>query len=123
MKKLITMIGMGALLCLVPACKKSNIMPGEASASNETEQRGLPQNPLPVVNTSMYVMLTSKPCATPQKEFNSVLVDIRSVSVYNQTTGWQEFKTIASGWDLVALQQGAIPGLNITDRLKVNHGT
>jgi hypothetical protein len=122
MKKLITMIGLGAVLCSVPACKKSNIAPKEATASNSIEQRdpGLPLQPVEG-NTSLYVMLASKACLSPQKEYTSLKVDIRGIRFYTAEEGWQALPTIDAGWDLVSMQQG--PGLNITNVKAVSPGT
>jgi hypothetical protein len=122
MKKLITMIGLGAALCLVPACKKSNIAPKEATASNSIEQRdpGLPLQPVEQ-NTSLYVMLASKACLSPQKEYTSLKVEIRGIRFYTAEEGWQALPTIDAGWDLVSMQQGT--GLNITNVKTVSPGT
>lgn len=108
------MIGIGAALCMVPSCKKSDIKPQEAAASNTQQQE---QN-----GTTMYVMLASKPCSTPQKDYTSVIVDIRSIRVYNTLHGWEELPSIAGKWDLVNMQKENIPGLNITERVAVNSG-
>lgn len=124
MKKLITIIGMGAMLCMVPACKKSDIKPQnlqEVTAS--TAKQGQPAAPVNQNNTSMYVMLASKTCANPQKEYSSLIVDIKSVKIYSDKYGWEELPAFVNGWDLVSMQQANITGLNITDRLPVHSGT
>lgn len=123
MKKLITMIGMGALLCLAPSCNKSKIMPQETAAVNTEAQRApAPQDPFVQVNTSFYVMLASTFCSNPEKQYTSLMLDIKGVRVFNPATGWQDLKTVPAGWDLVYSQQGIAPGWNITERMPVNPG-
>lgn len=125
MKKLITMIGMGTLLCLVPSCKKSNLMPREASETgtvNNTLQREPgPSLPMDQNSTSMYVMFSSKSCSMPQREFTSLLLDLKGIEVYTDGYGWETLPVITNGWDVVAMQHSDI-GLNVTDRIAVRPG-
>ncbi|MBA3664581.1 MAG: DUF4382 domain-containing protein [Bacteroidetes bacterium] len=121
MKKLITIIGMGAMLCMVPACKKSDIKPQELSTTTADAKQS-PQSDPQTQDASLYVMLASKGCSTPQKDYTSVIVDIKSVKVYNAENVWVELPVVSGTWDLVRMQQGDIPGLNITDRKNVKAG-
>ncbi|MCW3078177.1 MAG: hypothetical protein JWO32_2786 [Bacteroidetes bacterium] len=107
---------------MAPSCKKSNMMPKGVSDATETQQKQGP-SPQPVPdNTSMYVMLASKPCSNPQKEYTSLTVDIRGVKVYSPENGWVTLPMVAGWWDLVSMQQGNSAGLNITNRIAVRPG-
>jgi hypothetical protein len=123
MKKLITMIGIGAALCLAPSCKKSGTRPILDTKVNAVAERALPQQQPPAadINTSLYVMLASKPCLAPEKEYTSLMVDIVGVQVYSEKLGWRELNTFDADWDLVSMQHGT--GINISDRMEIDPGT
>lgn len=106
---------------MVPACKKSNITPKDSIATVTGDNQRLMQQD--AVGTSLYVMLASKPCVTPQKEYTSLTVDIKGVRVYSLENGWQTLPVTATGLDLVSMQQENMPSLNLTDRIMVQAGT
>lgn len=117
------MIGIGAALCMVPSCKKSNLMPQEVTNSAVSAERQLPQQDPQVQDaTTMYVMLASKGCDNTQRDFTSVIVDIDRVKVFSEEHGWVELPALAGSWDLVRMQKNDIPGFNITDRVAMKAG-
>lgn len=123
MKKIITLIGIGAALCFAPSCRKSTITPQKFEAVDNIQERvpSQPQTPANE-NTSLYVMLKSAACATPQKEYTSMMLNIKDVRVFNPATGWQDLKAVSNGWDMLFAEQGTTPGFNITELMAVNAG-
>lgn len=123
MKKLITMIGIGALLFLAPSCEKSNIQPIDNSATTELEERSIGQDLQPLRNkTSLYVMLSSKPCLSPQREYTALMINIKAIRFYTEQHGWQSIQPLNQSFDLVKMQS-MDTGFNITDRYIVPPGT
>jgi hypothetical protein len=114
MKKLISMIGIGAALCLAPSCKKSDIKPQEVSANPQKAQED---------TATLYVLLDSKPCSAPQDQYTSATVDIRGIKVFNTAHGWEDLTPVPGAWDVVSLQQASVPVADITEKSKVHSGT
>jgi hypothetical protein len=113
MKRILSVIGIAGALCLFPGCKKSEIKPvGTASAD-------LVQNK----QATLYVLLDSKPCSTPQKEYTSATVDIRGIKVLNTEHGWEELVPVPGAWDVVSLQTAPVPVAEITENSTVHAGT
>ena len=109
------MIGIGAMLCFVPSCKKSDIKPQKVDETYGTQL----QKP---GNASLYVMLESKSCATPQKEFTSATVDIRGIKVFNPAFGWEELTAVSNAVDVIALQNGPVTMTKLSETSTIHSG-
>jgi hypothetical protein len=116
MKKIMTMIGMAGMICLFPHCKKTDAKPTEPNGPT-TNQR-MAQD-----TAKLYVLLESKPCSTPQKQYTSATLDIRHISVFNTESGWEELTPVAGAWDIVSLQSAPVPVADITEKSTVHTGT
>jgi hypothetical protein len=119
MKKMITMIGIAGMLSLVPSCKKSEVKPEAPSVTNNSEARQSQVQD----TASLYVMIDSKPCSTPQSQYTSASIDIRGIKVLNSEHGWEELTPVAGAWDVVSLQTAPVPVADITERSSVHTGT
>lgn len=115
MKKLMTLIGIAGMLCLTPSCKKDEIQPKgtNVSAQKSTED----------AMATLYVMLDSKPCSTPQSQYTSATVDIRGIKVFNTVSGWEDLTAVPGAWDVVSLQTAPVPVADITEKSSVHAGT
>lgn len=116
MKKIISMIGIGAALLLAPSCKKSEVKPQEPVSVNSQSQRHGD-------TASLYVLLNSKPCETPQNQYSSATVDIREIKVFNTEHGWESLTTVPGAWDVVSLQTATVPVADLTEKTTVHAGT
>src|SRR5687768_13524261 len=110
MKKIIS-IGVAGVLCLFTACKKDEPQPVAAAAKQKQD------------TASLYVMIDSKPCSTPQKQYTSATVDIRKIKVLNSVHGWEELVPVPGAWDVVSLQTAPVPVAEITEVSRVHSGT
>jgi hypothetical protein len=117
MKKIMTMIGMAGIICLFPQCKKSAAKPDEVNGPMS------PQKMVQHDSTSLYVLLDSKPCSTPQGQYTSASIDIRHIQVFNTECGWQELTPVQGAWDVVSLQSAPVPVADITEQSSVCSGT
>lgn len=115
MKKIMTIMGLAGLLCLSPACRKSDVQPGGSTASDTKVQE---EN-----TASLFVLLDSKPCTDSQKEYTSATVDIRGIKVYNTEHGWEDLTPVPGAWDVVSLQTATVPIAAITETSTVHAGT
>lgn len=109
MKKIISMIGIASMFCLAPACKKSDAKPVEANKAHAD-------------TASLYVLLDSKPCSTPQSQYTSATIDIRGIKVYNTVHGWESLTPVPGAWDVVSLQTAVVPVADITENSTVHTG-
>jgi hypothetical protein len=111
MKKIITLIGIAGTLCLSPGCKKKNVEPAEALAKQTVTD-----------TATLYVLIDSKPCATPQTQYGSATIDIRGIKVFNTEAGWEELVPVPGAWDVVSLQTAQVPVAEITENTRVHAG-
>jgi hypothetical protein len=118
MKKIMTFIGLAGILCLTPYCKKSSVKPQEPANSTAQQQQQQIQE-----TAQLYVLLDSKPCSAPQKEFTSATVDIRGIKIKNSVSGWEDLTPVPGAWDVVSLQQAPVPVADITEKSTVHTGT
>ncbi|MGZ3921350.1 MAG: DUF4382 domain-containing protein [Bacteroidia bacterium] len=116
MKKIISMIGMGAMLCMVPSCKKSDVKPQEVNAVNAQQKQEQD-------TATLYVLLDSKRCSNQQSQYTSATVDIRGIKVYNTVHGWEDLTPVPGAWDVVSLQQATVAVADITEKSMVHSGS
>jgi hypothetical protein len=111
MKNTISTITIAAILCLFAGCKKDDTHPSAAAV----------RTTLPDTAT-LYVMIDSKHCSTPQSEYTSASVDIRGIKVFYTDHGWIDLTPVPGAWDLVSLQTAPVPVAEITENSKVFAG-
>ncbi|MCE3259651.1 MAG: hypothetical protein K0S12_1292 [Bacteroidetes bacterium] len=111
-----TIIGMAGILCFSPSCKKSDVKP-QGSNNQSTQHQAHEEM------AKLYVMIDSKSCETPQSEYTSATIDIRSIQVNNGEHGWEDLTPVPGAWDVVSLQTAPVPVAEITEVSTVHTGT
>jgi hypothetical protein len=126
MKKLITMIGVAGMVCLSPGCRK-NVAQPEVPTTNGTsrvqsERTTANARPGQQDTATLYVLLDSKPCTTPQSQYTSASIDIRRIQVFNADYGWEDLTPVPGAWDVVSIQSAPVPIAEITENSTVHAG-